>query len=109
MDRIVITGGAPLQGTIPIYGAKNSALKLQAAALLSAQPLMLENMPDLADTRFMAQLLKSLGVDITWIKDQSLTDLDNLPDPEVLAAEIIENLESGLEYFKEVVRGLSSS
>jgi UDP-N-acetylglucosamine 1-carboxyvinyltransferase len=69
MDRIVITGGAPLQGTIPIYGAKNSALKLQAAALLSSQPLMLENMPDLADTRFMAQLLKSLGVDITWIKE----------------------------------------
>jgi len=69
MDRIVITGGAPLNGTIPIYGAKNSALKLQAAALLSAEPLMLENMPDLADTRFMAQLLESLGVEITWIKE----------------------------------------
>lgn len=69
MDRIVITGGAPLNGVIPIYGAKNSALKLQAAALLSAEPLMLENMPDLADTRFMAQLLKSLGVDVTWIKE----------------------------------------
>jgi UDP-N-acetylglucosamine 1-carboxyvinyltransferase len=69
MDRIVITGGAPLNGVIPIYGAKNSALKLQAAALLSAEPLMLENMPDLADTRFMAQLLRSLGVEITWIKE----------------------------------------
>ena len=69
MDRIAITGGAPLNGTIPIYGAKNSALKLQAAALLSAEPLMLENMPDLADTRFMAELLKSLGVDVTWIKE----------------------------------------
>ncbi len=69
MDRIAITGGAPLKGTIPIYGAKNSALKLQAAALLAAEPLMLENMPDLADTRFMAQLLASLGVEITWIKE----------------------------------------
>lgn len=69
MDRIAITGGAPLQGTIPIYGAKNSALKLQAAALLSAEPLVLENMPDLADTRFMAQLLKSLGVEVAWIKE----------------------------------------
>jgi UDP-N-acetylglucosamine 1-carboxyvinyltransferase len=69
MDRIAITGGAPLRGTIPIYGAKNSALKLQAAALLAAEPLMLENMPDLADTRFMAQLLASLGVEITWIKE----------------------------------------
>lgn len=69
MDRIAITGGAPLAGTIPIYGAKNSALKLQAAALLSAEPLVLENMPDLADTRFMAQLLVSLGVEVAWIKE----------------------------------------
>lgn len=69
MDRIAITGGAPLKGNIPIYGAKNSALKLQAAALLSAEPLVLENMPDLADTRFMAQLLASLGVEVAWIKE----------------------------------------
>ena len=69
MDRIAITGGAPLRGAIPIYGAKNSALKLQAAALLSPEALMLENMPDLADTRFMAQLLGSLGVQIAWIKE----------------------------------------
>jgi UDP-N-acetylglucosamine 1-carboxyvinyltransferase len=69
MDRIAITGGAPLKGTIPIFGAKNSALKLQAAALLSAEPLVLENMPDLADTRFMAQLLSSLGVEVAWVKE----------------------------------------
>jgi UDP-N-acetylglucosamine 1-carboxyvinyltransferase len=69
MDRIVITGGAALNGVIPIFGAKNSALKLQAAALLSAEPLVIENMPDLADTRFMAQLLGSLGVEVAWIKE----------------------------------------
>jgi UDP-N-acetylglucosamine 1-carboxyvinyltransferase len=69
MDRIAITGGAPLKGTIPIFGAKNSALKLQAAALLSGAPLVLENMPDLADTRFMLQLLASLGVEAAWIKE----------------------------------------
>lgn len=69
MDRIVITGGTPLKGTIPIFGAKNSALKLQAAALLSSEPIVFENMPDLADTRFMTQLLASLGVEIAWIKE----------------------------------------
>ncbi len=42
------------------------------------------------------------SLDITWIKDKSLTDLDNLPDPDVLANEIIENLEAGIESFKEV-------
>jgi type I restriction enzyme M protein len=42
------------------------------------------------------------SLDITWIKDKSLTDLDNLPDPDELAADIIENLEAGIECFKEI-------
>jgi type I restriction enzyme M protein len=46
------------------------------------------------------------SLDITWLKDKSLTDLDNLPDPDVLALEIIENLEAGLESFRSVLRGL---
>jgi UDP-N-acetylglucosamine 1-carboxyvinyltransferase len=62
MDRIRIQGGARLSGTIPISGAKNSALKLMAAALLTDEPLMLTRMPRLADTRFMAYLLAYLGV-----------------------------------------------
>jgi len=62
MDRIAITGGARLEGEIPISGAKNSALKLMAASLLSDQPLRLLNMPRLADTRFLGRLLERLGV-----------------------------------------------
>ena len=42
------------------------------------------------------------SLDIFWIKDKSLTDLDNLPDPDILANEIIENIESGLSCFKEI-------
>ncbi len=64
MDIIRIIGGRPLNGAVHINGAKNSALKLMAAALLSDEPLILKNMPDLADTRFMAHLLAHLGVDI---------------------------------------------
>ena len=64
MDRILITGGRTLEGAVRIHGAKNSALKLMAAALLSDQPLTLDNMPDLADTRFMAHLLRHLGVQV---------------------------------------------
>jgi len=43
------------------------------------------------------------NLDIFWLKDQSLADLDNLPDPDVLASEIIENLEAGLESFREIL------
>src|SRR5437868_6904524 len=64
MDRILIRGGAPLAGTIPIGGAKNAALPLMAASLLSAEPLVLANLPDLADVRTMANLLVQHGVAI---------------------------------------------
>lgn len=63
MDRIRIRGGKPLNGQIAISGAKNSALKLMAASLLTDEPLILSNMPRLADTRFMGQLLNHLGVE----------------------------------------------
>ena len=46
------------------------------------------------------------SLDIFWLKDQSLADLDNLPDPEELAAEIIENIEAGLNSFREVAANL---
>lgn len=49
------------------------------------------------------------NLDIFWLKDKSLTDLDNLPDPDILANEIIENLESGLESFREIMETINSN
>ncbi|MGZ5920850.1 MAG: UDP-N-acetylglucosamine 1-carboxyvinyltransferase [Rhizomicrobium sp.] len=64
MDRIRIRGGARLSGAIPISGAKNAALKLMAASLLTPEPLVLHNVPRLADVRAMGDLLKSFGVTV---------------------------------------------
>jgi UDP-N-acetylglucosamine 1-carboxyvinyltransferase len=61
---IKIQGGIPLVGTIPISGAKNAALPLMCASLLSDQPLFLSNVANLADIRTMCQLLKMLGVNV---------------------------------------------
>jgi type I restriction enzyme M protein len=47
------------------------------------------------------------SLDIFWIRDENLADLDNLPDPDVLAEEIIENLEAGVESFKQVMQSLN--
>lgn len=63
MDRIVVTGGVPLRGTIEISGAKNAALPLLATALLTDEPVSLEAVPDLADTTSMLRLLQVLGVE----------------------------------------------
>lgn len=49
------------------------------------------------------------SLDITWLKDKSLADLDNLPDPDELANEIVENLEAGLESFREIIASLNNS
>ena len=65
MDRIAIVGGAQLKGEIPISGAKNSAIKLMAASILTDQPLRLTNMPRLADTRFLGELLRQFGIEVT--------------------------------------------
>jgi type I restriction enzyme M protein len=47
------------------------------------------------------------SLDIFWLKDKSLTDLDNLPDPDILANEIIENIESGLNSFREIMETIN--
>lgn len=64
MDSIRIRGGRPLAGEIPISGAKNAALPLMAAALLCHGPLVLENVPRLADIRTMANLLAQHGLNV---------------------------------------------
>lgn len=62
MDQIRIEGGARLKGEIAISGAKNAALKLMAASLLTDQRMVLRNVPRLADVRAMAELLRQFGV-----------------------------------------------
>jgi UDP-N-acetylglucosamine 1-carboxyvinyltransferase len=63
MDRIRIAGGRPLNGTIPISGAKNATLPLMIASLLTDERLTLENVPDLADVALLKRILANHGVD----------------------------------------------
>jgi UDP-N-acetylglucosamine 1-carboxyvinyltransferase len=65
MDRIIIRGGTPLNGRIPISGAKNAALTLLPCALLTDEPLTLRNLPRLADVDSFGHLLNQLGVSTT--------------------------------------------
>ena len=85
MDRIAITGGAELQGEIPISGAKNSAIKLMVASLLSDEPLRLTNMPRLADTRFLGRLMQRLGTEVIESQDSAGPET-LLHTPEIVSA-----------------------
>jgi len=64
MDRIRIVGGAKLNGSIPISGAKNAALPLMIASLLTPERLTLKNVPNLADVNLLARILRNHGVDL---------------------------------------------
>ncbi|MAE31774.1 MAG: UDP-N-acetylglucosamine 1-carboxyvinyltransferase [Verrucomicrobiales bacterium] len=64
MDCLVIKGGTPLKGEVRISGAKNAALPLMAATLLTKEECVLRNLPDLSDVRFMARILESLGAEV---------------------------------------------
>jgi len=85
MDRIAIVGGARLSGEIAISGAKNSAIKLMAASLLSDAPLRLTNMPRLADTRFLGRLLQRLGAQVTEMEGEAGPETI-LHTPEIVSA-----------------------
>ena len=65
MDRIRVVGGRPLNGTIRISGAKNAALPLMIASLLTDETLTLENVPRLADVSLLVRILGNHGVDYT--------------------------------------------
>jgi UDP-N-acetylglucosamine 1-carboxyvinyltransferase len=64
MDRIRIVGGERLYGTIPISGAKNAALPLMIASLLTSDRVTLKNVPNLADVNLLARILRNHGTDL---------------------------------------------
>ena len=69
MDSIRVKGGVPLNGQIPISGAKNACLTLMPAALLCEEPLTLTNAPRLSDIRTMTTLLESLGCEVASLQN----------------------------------------
>jgi len=69
MDSILVRGGKPLSGQIPIAGAKNACLALMPATLLSEEPLTLTNAPRLSDIKTMGTLLQSLGAEVSSLQE----------------------------------------
>ncbi|TAM43460.1 UDP-N-acetylglucosamine 1-carboxyvinyltransferase, partial [bacterium] len=61
MDKLIIEGGARLKGEVTVSGAKNAVLPILAATLLTDEPCLIKNVPNLRDTNSMLKLLRSLG------------------------------------------------
>jgi len=66
MDSLLIKGGVPLRGEVSISGAKNAVLPIMAATLLTREPCIIRNVPNLSDVRFMGQILSWLGAKVEF-------------------------------------------
>ena len=73
MDKLLIRGGRALHGTVQISGAKNAALPELCAALLSAEPVTLRNVPHLQDVATMLKLIRNMGVQVEQGADGTVT------------------------------------
>ena len=69
MDSLSIKGGVPLHGEVIISGSKNAVLPIMAATLLTSEPCIIRRVPNLSDVKFMAQILSSLGAEVTFEGD----------------------------------------
>src|SRR6478735_9414147 len=76
MERFRVVGGASLRGEVAVVGAKNSALKLMAAALLASGRTRLTNMPAILDVTIMAELLRRLGCEVDYDADAGVVEID---------------------------------
>src|SRR5215467_14512899 len=104
VDVIRVPGGARLSGEVAVAGAKNSALKLMAVALLAPGVTVLENVPRITDILIMAEVLRRLGCDVT---------LDDIPATEVTAHSCVVTIDVperlGHEADYDLVRRLRAS
>jgi UDP-N-acetylglucosamine 1-carboxyvinyltransferase len=82
MDRLLVTGGARLEGTVRVSGAKNAALKHMAAALLAPGRTTLRNVPRILDCVLMGRVLEHLGVPATWDGDAVEIDASTITSVE---------------------------
>jgi UDP-N-acetylglucosamine 1-carboxyvinyltransferase len=72
MQQFVIEGGQALSGEVTVSGNKNAALKMLAACVLTDQPVVLKNMPNIGDVRSLIEIMQCLGVEIAWTGENDL-------------------------------------
>jgi len=92
MERMVVRSAGPLKGTVAVRGAKNAALPIMAASLLSESACTISNVPALRDTRTMIGLMRSLGVDVDDLTDGTLHVTSPAPVNHVADYELVRQM-----------------
>jgi len=95
-QSLLIHGGKPLEGTIDICGAKNAALPILAATLLTTQPCTITNIPYIKDVERMIEMIRSLGADVQWEGKRELTICAAKLDEERFRRDIVPQLRASV-------------
>ena len=74
MAKLIINGGSRLEGEIAVQGAKNAALPVFAAALLTEEPVIIQNWPAISDVYYMLSILEHIGAYVAFEKDRLVID-----------------------------------
>lgn len=96
MDKFIINGGIPIKGELVPSGNKNAALPIMAAGLLTSEPVILHNIPDILDVRTMIKLLQSLNVNIRYLDDTTIRMDASDIKPANLDPELCKNIRASI-------------
>ena len=96
MKKLVINGGYPLNGSVRISGAKNAALPMMTASILSDCDIVLNGIPDLADVRTMITLLESMGIETNKNHKDSLTFNASGVDSKFASYELVKTMRASI-------------
>ncbi|MBN2293575.1 MAG: UDP-N-acetylglucosamine 1-carboxyvinyltransferase, partial [Pirellulales bacterium] len=94
-ESLCITGGRPLHGTVATSGSKNAALPIMAASILARQPVVLEGVPRLTDVDTLAEILRSLGLSVSWSQEGTLELATVELDPVRADYELVSRMRAG--------------
>jgi len=95
MEKYVIKGGDPLKGTVVISGAKNAALGIIAASVMTDDCVRIENVPDVDDTRVMVEAIREMGGTVSYEDPHTLSMCGNGMDPDRFGTEVLRRIRAG--------------
>jgi len=96
LDKLVVSGGKPLEGTVAVSGAKNAVLPLLAATLLTEEPCVIEGVPNLRDVNTMIRMMETLGVGVERRADGSLETRCESSEATVAPYELVKTMRASI-------------
>ena len=105
MEQYIVRGGNPLIGEVDIYGAKNAALALIPAAILTDEPVIIDNLPDVSDINVMLDAIAHIGATVQRINRHNVKIIGATVSSHAIDDDYIRSIQEGLErILKELLK-----